>query len=160
MFQNAHETLESTMKDVTAEQAHWLPPGKALPISSLYAHTIGGEDACINMLIRKTPPLLATDWANRTGMSVIMPETQPWDDWARSVRVDLDQLRKYAQAVYAATDDYLAGLTPENLDVEIDFAGKRPIGDALARFLVGHVNQHCGEISALKGLQGAKGYPF
>ena len=62
MFQNAHETLEGTMKDVTPEQAHWLPPGKALPISAQYAHTIGGEDACLDMFIRKAPPLFATAW--------------------------------------------------------------------------------------------------
>ena len=63
-------------------------------------------------------------------MSELMPQTVPWDDWARSVKVDLAQLRQYAEAVYAQTDEYLAGLTPEDLEAEVDFAGKRTIGDA------------------------------
>jgi hypothetical protein len=32
--------------------------------------------------------------------------------------------------------------------------------DVLSNFLVGNTLAHTGEISALKGLQGAKGYPF
>jgi hypothetical protein len=160
MFNNAHSTLERTMADVTPEQAHWLPPGTAIPIGAEYAHIVGGEDAILNMFLRKAPPLFATTWAGKTGMSELMPQTAPWDAWARSVKIDLDQMRQYAQAVYAQTDAYLASVTTESLDVEIDFAGKRTVADALGCILLGHVNNHCGEISLCKGLQGAKGYPF
>jgi hypothetical protein len=160
MFRNAHDTLERTMADVTPEQAHWLPPGAAIPIGAEYAHIVGGEDAVLNMFVRKAPPLLATTWAGRTGMSELMPQTAPWDIWARSVKIDLAQMRQYAQAVYAQTDEYLASLEPNDLDAELDFAGRRSVADALGCVLLSHVNNHCGEISLCKGLQGAKGYPF
>ena len=39
-----HQTFEKTMEDVTSEQAHWLPPGTAQPISSRYAHMVTAED--------------------------------------------------------------------------------------------------------------------
>jgi hypothetical protein len=34
------------------------------------------------------------------------------------------------------------------------------VAHVLDLFVVWHINAHCGEISALKGCQGAKGYPF
>ena len=159
-FRNAHETLEGTMADVTPAQAHWLPAGAALPIGALYAHTIQGEDAILSTVLLKTQPLFASKWQGRTGLSELEPQASPWDSWARSVHVNLGNLREYAAAVYAQTDEYLATLSPESLDVEVQFAGTRTLGDALGCIMVAHINNHCGEISCLKGLLGAKGYPF
>jgi len=38
--------------------------------------------------------------------------------------------------------------------------GKQTVGFVLDNVLLGHAYCHCGEISALKGIQGKKGYPF
>ena len=60
-----------------------------------------------------------------------------------------------------ATDAYLATLTPADLETEIEALGtKQPLGSFLGAGLVAHINWHTGEISCVKGLQGAKGYPF
>ena len=37
--------------------------------------------------------------------------------------------------------------------------GMVPIGILIGSFSIANMNQHCGEISLLKGLQGLKGYP-
>ena len=42
-YQTAHGTLEGTMAGVSAAQAHWAPPGKAMPIAAHYAHVIAAE---------------------------------------------------------------------------------------------------------------------
>lgn len=78
------------------------------------------------------------------------------------MKLDIGQAREYAKAVYKATDDYLGTLSPEDLDDEIDVPG---IGKSSRAYFLGigaliHPANHVGEISALKGVQGAKGYPF
>ncbi len=38
--------------------------------------------------------------------------------------------------------------------------GEFNLGQMLESFVIWHINAHCGEISALKGCQGLKGYPW
>ena len=89
--------------------------------------------------------------------------TARWEQWARRIRIDLAALRQYAQAVYAATDQYLASLQEGDLGRTIDLSGAGLSQPSLAWLLsggvLGHLNNHCGEVSCLKGLQGAQGYP-
>jgi hypothetical protein len=78
--------------------------------------------------------------------------------------VDLPAFRAYAKAVYEATDAYLATLPDAALSREVDLSamgmGKQTVGFVLDNALLGHAYCHCGEISAIKGVQGKKGYPF
>ncbi len=162
--QAAHGFLEETMKDVTPEQAHWLPTGKANPLGATYAHLVMGEDWFVNSLLKGGAPLAATSWAGKAGISEPPPMDASWDQWGRRVRVDLNALRQYAQAVYAATDEFLASLTDAALQRPIDLSafglGQQTLGWALSNGVAGHAHNHCGEIACLKGLQGMQGYPF
>ena len=36
-LKTANELVEGTVDDVTPEQAHWIPPGVAMPIGASYA---------------------------------------------------------------------------------------------------------------------------
>ena len=112
---------------------------------------------------------MAGPWAGKTGVSE--PQPGPGDDyearfaaWSRRVRVDLPAFRAYSKAVYEATDGYLASLADSELARELDLSGmgmgKQAVGFFLAAALIGHAYCHCGEISAIKGVQGKKGYPF
>jgi hypothetical protein len=80
------------------------------------------------------------------------------------VKPDLSALRSYAKAVYAASGEYLATLSEPMLDTEIDLSnaglGKRTVGWMLGALVIGHLHNMSGEISTLKGIQGARGYPF
>ena len=166
-LKSTHDTLEGTMADVTPEQAHWSPPGIANPVGATYAHLVLSEDMLINGILKRQAPFFASSWANRVGLSEMMPGPEAWNDyaaWTRRVRVDLPMLRQYAQAVYANTEQYLASLRPEDLDSQVDLApmteGQASIGHVLGVLVVGHADNISGEISCLKGLQGSKGYPF
>ena len=164
-YKGAHDLLEVTMNDVTPEQAHWAPPGIANPLGATYAHVLMGEDFLLNVRARGSQALSMSSHAGKVGVSEPLPPPGPgFDEWARRVKVDLPQLREYAQAVYKQTDDWLATLTPDDLDRPIDMSGfgmgEQPLATLVAGIVPQHINNHLGEISCLKGLQGAKGYPF
>lgn len=163
LLRHAHESLAETMADVTPEQAHWLPPGKAIPLGALYAHIALGEDLIVSRVLRKVAPLHQAAWAGRTGLSELPPQLPPWEDWARRVRLDLPAVQAFAAAVFAATEAYVVALKPEDLSEQVDmgeFGGWWPRAMILGPILAGHVYAHGGEISCLKGLQGTKGYPY
>jgi hypothetical protein len=161
-IKRAHGFLEATMEGVTPQQAHWTPPGTANPIAATYVHAIASEDLAINMVLKAGSPLYASEWADKTGVSEVQPLTTA--EWAIHVRIDLPTTRGYAQAVHAATETYLATLTDEELARVLDLTsfglGQMTVGTLLNRMVLGHIDNMTGEISVLKGLQGAKGYPI
>jgi hypothetical protein len=167
-LRDAHGFLEATIQDVGPELADRPPPGTANPLGATYAHVITSEDMLIQGLLRQSAPLFGTTWAGKTGISEPMPMPGPeWENygaWARRVQVDLGALREYAQAVYAATDAYLATLASDGLDQVLDLSalgmGQVSLAWVFSRLLVGHVDNICGEIACLKGIQGARGYPM
>ncbi len=167
-FDAAHQLLEATMADVTTEQAHWMPPGIANPLGATYAHVVSAEDYIVQGMFKQVAPLAATDWTGRTGVSEPMPSPGPqWSEypgWTRRVTVDLAALAVFAQAVYAATDAYVSGLTDADLARPFDLTplglGPQTVASALSIIALNHVGNMTGEISCLKGLQGARGYPF
>lgn len=159
----AHEFLEMVMQDVTSEQLAWQPPGNANPIGATYVHAVCSEDAVLNsLLLGDRPPLYESTWQGKTGISKPQWSSEP--DWAREVEVNLPQAREYAQAVYRASEDHLASLKPEDLARELDLTdwdfGRRTLAWVFSSLLISHMHNMIGEISALKGLQGAKGYPW
>lgn len=158
----AHGLLQMVTADLTVEQAAWVPPGIANPIAAQFAHAICAEDAVVQVLFRGGAPLYVGEWAGRTGVSD--PQWSATLEWARTVAIDLPALRDYAAAVAAATAAYLSSLSDADLDRELDLTnvglGRQTLGWALHALLIGHLNNMAGEISVLKGLQGAKGYPF
>ena len=168
--QVGHWYLDGTMADVTAEQAHYAPPGRANPIGATFAHVVCSEDLVVNGMLRQQAPLLASSHANTTGLSepMPMPGSPDWGEaygaWARRVQVDLPALKAYAEAVYAATDMYLTSLSDADLERELDLSavgfGTRKLGWMLNLLVLNHIGTETGEISVLKGIQGAKGYPF
>jgi hypothetical protein len=168
--QLGHWYLAGTMADVTAEQAHYAPPGRANPIGATFAHVVCSEDLIVNGMLRQQTPLLASSHANTTGLSepMPMPRSPDWGEaygaWARRVQVDLAALKTYAEAVYAGTDTYLASLSDSDLERELDLSevgfGTRKLGWMLNLLVLNHIGTETGEISVLKGIQGAKGYPF
>ena len=91
------------------------------------------------------------------------PEDPYWD--ARNMReglqVDLNALHDYARATAQALQGFVTTLRPEDLERSIPTPiGDYKLGPFLEYFVIWHINVHCGEIAALKGCQGLKGYPW
>lgn len=161
-MQWAHEYLDLVTADVTPEQMRWCPPGIASPLGAILAHAYIVEDAIVNGMIKKGAPLFASTWGGKTGISD--PQVHMSLEGSRELQVDLPALRKYGQAVLISVDDYLASMTDNDLNRPIDLSGsglgQKPVSWVLNAMVVSHTNNMIGEISCLKGLQGAKGYPF
>lgn len=157
----AYELLEMVMADVNQEQADWIPPGRANPLGATYAHALCELDVLVKMLTGK-PVLFETSWAGKTGISE--PRLSQDFDWVRRVEVNLDLAHEYARAAYLNADHAIASLQDSDLQRQVDLSanglGVQSLDWCLSALVIGHLHNMSGEISALKGLQGAKGYPF
>ncbi len=158
----AHDVVRGTVADLTPEQAQWSPPGQAHAAGPLFAHLAAAEDLFLNMMTGRQPLAMGA-FTGKTGTSEPHPMGS-YEEWSRRVKIDLRQLSEYVDAVMKNTEEYVAGLKPEDLDREIDLTsaglGKMSLGAFITMTSVIHPSNHIGEISCLKGLQGAKGYPF
>jgi hypothetical protein len=185
----AFDLLEQLVTDLTQEQADWLPPGNANPISALYWHIIGYCDQvvhewCMEPFVDLTieewfeakrakrelgmgqPPLRhSAGWQEKVVLALPPenPEDPYWDVRAirEGLRVDLPALHDYARATVQTLLGWLASLSLEDLERTVPTPiGDHNLGQFLEVFIIGHINPHSGEISALKGCQGLRGYPW
>ena len=160
--QMAHWEFDGTTADVSEASLHQSPRGAEASVASAMAHAIFAEDSVLHGIFQGKPPLATSAFAGKTGISE--PSMMNSPEWVKTVRVDLNQFRDYSKAVAAATDQYIASLKDADLDRELDLTewglGKVSLGWGLAVLLIGHLHDITGEISAIKGTQGLKGYPF
>ena len=161
-LKNAHQAFIGTVADLTTEDVHYIPAGQAHPIGSRYAHQIIAEDAQIHFLLQGKPPLSETTFKGKTGISDTTFRQSL--EWARAVKIDLPALHNYRDAVFAASEKYLESLGDADLGRMIDLSAINypavPLSIFLSEYIIGHVHDVMGEISATKGLLGKKGYPF
>src|SRR5205823_4934874 len=110
--------------------------------------------------------LFDTEWKGKTGVSEPHPYewTTEYPRWLKEVKIDTSKVHKYAKAVFAATEEYVASLSENDLQKRVDLSaygmGESNVGHVLSAMIIGHANSIMGEISVLKGLQDLKGYPF
>jgi hypothetical protein len=162
----AFDLLEQVIGDLTQEEADWMPPGTANPIGSLYWHIISYVDELVHdWAIGGRSLKEVAGWEGR--VVTTMPPRDPEDPMGElraireGLRVDLPTMHDYAQATRQVLEDWLATLTPEDLDRTIETTiGELNLAQMLAAYVVWHINVHCGEIAALKGCQGLAGYPW
>lgn len=142
--------------DLTAEQAHWQPPGVANPIIGLMFHVVGLEDRLIQQTIQGKPTIWdSANWGQKLNMQ---PFGRLTLESGRALKVDFVRFQEYAKEVAAATEAYIAKLTDAELDRQVQgFRGPVPVANMLGT-VSNQLLEHGGEIAVLKGLQGAKGY--
>ena len=157
---NMRSYVDIEIKDVTEEQFNLVPPGTISPISAILLHTLSSEDFFIQVVLQGKARIWDEQgWLGKVG---ILAPGGPGSNWEifKTSKVAIDPVLAYGQAVHNATDAHLAGLTAEDLDRPVSFAGKMiSTAEVLMKVIV-HTASHAGEIAALKGLQGSKGLPF
>jgi hypothetical protein len=145
---NAFDLLQQVVADLTQEHADWVPPGTASTIGAVYSHTITYVDFIVQRVCIGQSD---ADFA----------EPPPEEIRMQQVQVDLSALHEYADQVQSAAQEWLSTLTPADLDRRrYTSAGELNLGQLLESYIIWHINAHCGEIAALKGCQGLKGYPW
>ena len=157
---SVRRTVDRIMKDMTAEVFNWAPPGTANTISATFIHLMNVEDNFIQKIIQGKPSVWESSaWSEKTGVQKTPSIGEDWSEFKHR-KISIQPLLDYKDAVWAATDAYLATLTAEELDRKVKFAGgDRTVGEML-RLSVSQSHSHAGEIAALKGLQGIQGLPF
>jgi hypothetical protein len=151
---DARREFQGVMQDVDETMAHWQPPGVANPVDDLFLHTVLGQDRQVSRLGGK--PAILDEWAGRLKLPADWRHTP---EASRNLNAGLDVLAQYADAVYAAVDAFIAGLNSDELEKTVEaFGGQASVASQISRNLVFHIYEHAGEISTIKGLQGAKGY--
>lgn len=160
LITSARRHSDDAIKGTTVEQFNWTPPGTANPISSILVHYLIAEDLFIQSVIRGRPRIWDEEgWGERTGIKHTPDYGGNWEDF-KHMTVVLEPVLAYQKAVRAATDSYLAGLTPDELERNVKLGDwECTVADMLIH-LARHNFSHAGEIAALKGVQGGKGLPY
>jgi hypothetical protein len=117
-FRVAHELLEAAIEQLTTEAIDRPGAGTAPSAGACYAQAVLCEDLSVNGVLATGTPLALSTWVGRTGVSEMpaLADLPDWRAWAQQVRLDLGELRPYARAVYASTEEYLDALPDHALD--------------------------------------------
>ncbi len=162
---NAFDILAQVTGDLTQEQADAPAPGIANPIGATYWHAVSGADEAVLRWGKGEAPLYERlAWREKVlTVRALEPQVGGGDylTYMRTIRINLPVMHDYAKAVSEAIQEWLATLAPEDMDRKVQTPiGEMNLGQMLEVFVNWHINAHCGEISALKGCLGCKGYPF
>ena len=156
-FAAMHHSVESNLQNMTEDLFNWPTPGTANTISATLLHFLDGEDFFINVVILgKGKVWESGNWAQKTGLQKAPGIGEDWSEYKHK-HVALQPVLGYKEAVWAATNAYLASLTEADLDRKVNFAGHEVKVADMLQLAVSHALGHNGEIAALKGVQGAKG---
>ena len=117
----AWDWLETTVSDVTDEQANWWPPGTANSIGAGYLHTVINPDVEINRLLNGRVPIIERDWAGDVGQGTLY-DPDRFDQWTRGVHVQWDRLHRYGRAVHSWLVGSLSELTEADLARPVDMS--------------------------------------
>ncbi len=60
LVKDADKLMEATMANVTEVQAHWIPPGVAMPIRARYARVVLSQDGAVNGAFKAGAPLFCS----------------------------------------------------------------------------------------------------
>ena len=158
-IKRAGKTLHQTMEGVTSEVAHKNPGGTANSIAATVAHVVTSTDGIINAMLKGETPL---GMSMPSGLSAPPPmgdDLFNWYDWGQALTVDLPVFQDYAMKVFESTDAYLSSLTDADLErsVPSPTGGEMQVFDLL-NIALSNISWHTGELAALKGIQGLKGY--
>ena len=156
-----HGQVDDSMTGMTVEQFNSVPAGTANPISATFLHCLNSEDFFIQKIIQGQSRLWeAQGWAEKTAVTTETPTYGGNWEAFKHMTLALEPFLAYQQVVRAATDAYLARLTPAELECVVKFpGGDRSVGEMLI-LLITHTLCHAGEIAVLKGIQGVKGLPY
>jgi DinB superfamily len=159
-FAGVRRQVDAVLKDTTQDQLNWTPPGTANSIGVTLVHMISSEDNFFHKILQGQKSLWETEnWGEKIGLSAPPGHANGWDD-VKNKTLEIEPLLAYGKSVWAASDAYIAGLTPAELDNKVTiFSGERSIADIMV-MQASHTLGHAGEMAAIKGIQGVKGLPF
>ena len=159
-IEGMHRAVDNSLHGLTPELFNAATPGTANSINATYVHFLHSEDNMIQKVIQGKPTVWESGgWSGKTGLPKPPGIGEDWSEYKHK-QVAIQPIAEYQAAVWAATEAFVAGLKPEDLDRKVKFAGgERSVADVL-HLAIAQALGHAGEIAALKGVLGAKGLPI
>jgi len=156
-----HGMLNDAIGDLTDEQLHWRANDKGLPASFILWHYVRTEDNIIQFVLQRKPTIwLEGGYPEKFGLPANAQGTGMSQEDAKNLRIEpKDAFYDYMQAVWKATDDYLATTDDAALQAmtTVKPLGEMPVQNAIGNMCLTHGFTHLGEIAHLRGLMGLKG---
>ncbi len=158
-FAAQRKQCDGVLNGITDEQFNWTTPGSGNSISATFLHMLASEDRTIQVTLQGKSRLWETEgWAEKIGVQETPGVANQWEP-AKGKNLIQSSLSGFEQSVRAATEAYLAQLTPQELDRKITVNGReRLVADVISGTVL-HNSLHAGEIAAIKGTMGIKGLP-
>jgi hypothetical protein len=156
-----HGMYNDAISDLTEEQLHWRANEKGLPASFILWHYVRTEDNIIQFVLQRKPTVWLERGLNeKFGLPANAQGTGMRHEDAQNLRLEpKDVFYDYMQAVWQATDDFLASTNDEALQemTTVKPLGEMPVQNAIGNMCLTHGFTHLGEIAHLRGLMGLKG---
>jgi hypothetical protein len=157
-----HSLLDKAVEGMTADQLNFRPQeGGVTAFFSLW-HYVRTEDNIVNWVVQRKPTVwLEGGYDVAMGLHRTSQGTGMTDEEASAVRIaDVSKWDEYQRATWAATDAYLAAMSPEEFEtvrVTIKPVGEMSLWDGLFGMCLSHGYRHVGEIEYNRGVQGLGG---
>jgi hypothetical protein len=160
-LRDMHRLYEHVTADLSDEQVNRVPVhGKQNLAFSLW-HYVRTEDNAIQFVIQRRPTVwIDGGWFERFGLDAKSQGTGFTDEEARNFRFEgIADFRTYMAEVFQHTDEYVAGLSPDESERKIIVKplGEMSIMTAISGLCMTHGYRHLGEIEFAKGLVASKG---
>lgn len=156
-----HNDYDQSIADLTEDQLNWKAGEKGLPLSFILWHYVRTEDNIVNYVLQgKSTVWLDGGWNERFGLHKAAQGTGMSHEDAQALRIGpLDAWQAYQAGVWKATEDFLGGLSDEQLQemTAVKPLGEMPRESAIGMMCLTHGFTHLGEIQHLRGLMGLKG---
>ena len=161
-LKSMHALLDKAVEGMTADQLNFRPSeGGVSGFFSLW-HYVRTEDNIVNFVTQARP----TVWLNggyneKFGLPRNSQGTGMTEAEANAVQVqDVKAWHGYQQGVWAATDAYLASMSPDEFNsrrVTIKPLGEMSLWEGIYGVCLSHGYRHVGEIEYVRGVQGLGG---
>lgn len=161
-LKSMHALLDKAVEGMTAENFNFRPQeGGVSAFFSLW-HYVRTEDNIINFVAQGKPTVwLEGGYHDAFGLPRNSQGTGMTEAEANAVQIhDVHRWLEYQQKVWAATDGYLAGMSPEDFEqrkVTIKPLGEMSLWDGIYGICLSHGYRHVGEIEYVRGVQGLGG---
>ena len=161
-LQRLHGLLEQGTADLTPDEWHATPCASGNSIAFVMWHYVRTEDNIVRFILQNRRPTVWQEggYADMLALPPIAQGTgMPLTD-AQALRItDLDAFRRYTEATWKSTDDFLSNPDETAFDtvVIVRPLGEMPAIRALGQVCASHGFGHAGHIDMLRALLGKPG---
>ncbi len=156
LFGRLPELVRDAVDGLSVEQLCWAPAPGTNSVGWLVWHLTRVQDHHVAELIGEEQVWVTGDWAARFGLDADPSNTgyEHTPEQVAAVRPDSAQvLIDYYDAVSARTQEFIRGLTPEDLDRIVDRSWDPPVTLGVRLISVANDDtQHIGQAAYVRGL--------